>query len=309
MTEVLEGRVARNRRERLLATFVDRSEEMALFAQVLDSDERPIMVVSADTGMGKTSLMMRMVHECALRGVFKAELEWTSLEVLDYMSIMRKLRDTLGVEHFGAFTDLLNYYTDSSYAPKLDLNINLQGGSIQVAAGAQISGSTVGDIEGVVLRDNMFVVQRPDIAVPIEVRREQLTQRFLQGLTALSAERKVVLFFSVTEKMSDVTHQWLWEQLLKPVVDGVLSNVRAILLGQRAPPTDQDLSAFVAHAQLKPLAMEDIDAYIAKRAAGTATLSDETRRELAKMLALMTRGRPADVSSAVDLYMASNAGA
>ena len=48
-----------------------------------------------------------------------------------------------------------------------------------------------------------------------------------------------------------------------------------------------------------------IDAYIAKRAAGVAAISEETRRELAKMLALMTHGRPADVSSAVDLYMAS----
>jgi hypothetical protein len=50
MTEILEGRVARARRERLLAQFVDRSAEMALFAQVLDSNELPIMVVSADAG-------------------------------------------------------------------------------------------------------------------------------------------------------------------------------------------------------------------------------------------------------------------
>jgi hypothetical protein len=307
VTEVLEGRVARARRERLLAQFVDRSAEMALFAKVLDSNELPIMVVSADAGMGKTSLMMRMVHECALRGLLKAELEWSSLDVLDYMSVMRKLRDSLGVDHFGAFTDLINYYTDTNYTPRLDVNVNVQGSCVQVASGAQIIGSSVGDIAGVVLRDNMIVVQRPDITVPIEVRREQLTQRFLQGLAGLSADLKVVLFFSVTEKMSDLTYQWLWEQLLKPVVDGALSNVRAILLGQRPPPADQDLAAFVAYAELKPLGVDDIDAYIAKRAAGAAAISDETRRELAKMLALMTRGRPADVSSAVDLYMASNA--
>lgn len=308
MTEVFEGRVARARRERLLAQFVDRSAEMALFAQVLDTNELPIMVVSADAGMGKTSLMMRMVHECALRRLLKAELEWSSLDVLDYMSVMRKLRDSLGVDHFGAFTDLISYYTDTNYTPRLDINVNLQGGGVQVAGGAQISGSSVRDIAGVVLRDNMIVVQRSDITVPIEVRREQLTQRFLQGLAGLSVERMVVLFFSVTEKMSDLTYQWLWEQLLKPVVDGALPNVRAILLGQRPSPADQDLAAFVAHAQLKPLGVDDIDAYIAKRAVGASAISDETRRELAKMLALMTRGRPADVSSAVDLYMASKVG-
>lgn len=306
MTEVLEGRVARARRERLLAQFVDRSTEMALFAQVLDSNERPIMVVSADAGMGKTSLMMRMVHECALRALLKAELEWSSLDVLDYMSVMRKLRDSLGVDHFGAFTDLINYYTDTNYTPRLDINVNLQGGSVHVAGGAQISGSSVGDIAGVVLRDNMIVVQRPDIAVSIEVRREQLTQRFIQGLEKLSAERKVVLFFSVTEKMSDLTYQWLWELLLKPVVDGALPNVRAILLGQRPPPADQDLAAFVAHAQLKPLGVDDIDAYIAKRVAGKIEISEERRRGMAEIMADLTNGHPLEVASAIDKYLTKN---
>jgi hypothetical protein len=306
MTEVLEGRVARARRERLLAQFVDRSAEMVLFAQVLDSNELPIMVVSADAGMGKTSLMMRMVHECALRGLLKAELEWSSLDVLDYMSVMRKLRDSLGVDHFGAFTDLISYYTDTKYTPRLDINVNLQGGSVQVAGGAQISGSSVGDIAGVVLRDNMIVVQRPDINVPIEMRREQLTQRFLQGLKGLSAERKVVLFFSVTEKMSELTYQWLWEQLLKPVVDGALPNVRAILLGQRSPPADQDLAAFVAHAQLKPLGVDDIDAYIAKRIFGKIEVSDERRRGMAEIMADLTNGHPLEVASAVDKYLTKN---
>jgi hypothetical protein len=65
------------------------------------------------------------------------------------------------------------------------------------------------------------------------------------------------------------------------------------------------LATFVAQAELKPLAVDDIRAYIAKRAPG---VSDETRRELAKMLGLLTHGRPADVSSAIDLYLASNTG-
>jgi hypothetical protein len=175
-----------------------------------------------------------------------------------------------------------------------------------VAGGAQISGSSVRDIAGVILRDNNFVVQRPDIAVPLEVRREQLTQRFLQGLAGLSTERKVVLFFSVTEKMSDLTYQWLWEQLLKPVVDGALSNVRAILLGQRPPPTDQDLASFVVYAQLKPLGVDDIDAYIAKRAAGKIELSDERRRGMAEIMADLTNGHPLEVASAVDKYLKKN---
>jgi hypothetical protein len=305
MTGVGEGRLEQARRQRRLSQFVDRSAEMALFAQVLECNELPVMVVSAEAGMGKTSLRMRMVHECALRNLLKAELEWSSLDVLDYMSVMRKLRDQLGLDPFAPFTDLINYYTDSSYTPRLDINVNLQGGSIQVAGGAQIAGSSVGDVAGVVLRDNMIVLQRPDISVPMETRREQLTQRFLQGLATLSAGQKVVLFFSVTEKMSEITYQWLWDQLLKPVIDG-LSNVRAILFGQRPPPDDQDLAHFVARAQLKPLATADIEAYIAKRVSGKIEMSDERRLGMAEVMADVLGGHPGEVASAVDKFLSKN---
>jgi hypothetical protein len=75
----------------------------------------------------------------------------------------------------------------------------------------------------VVLHDNNITVQRPDIAVPDDVRREQLTQRFLDGLRDLSADGEcVLLFFDAVEKMSDITYQWLWEQLLPPVRDELL---------------------------------------------------------------------------------------
>lgn len=312
MSEVVEGRLARvkrEKRERLLGQFVDRSAEMALFQQVLDGDDLPAMVVTAASGMGKSALLMRMVHECALRHLIKAELEWTSIDVLDYLTTLRRLRDALGVDHFSAFTDLVNYYTDESYHPRLEVNINLQGGSIEMAQGAQISGSTVGDIAGVVLRDNNFNIQRSDIGVPDGVRRERLTQRFLEGLAALSRDAMVVVFFNATEKMSEITYQWLWGQLLKPLVDGVLPKVRVVLLGQRPPPGRADLgdlAELIALAELKPLGLSDIDTYIGKRATGVAQISEETRRGLAKMLLLVTQGRPADVASAMDLYLAES---
>ena len=302
MSEVVAAAVSRVVARRL-AEFVDRAAEIDLYCEVLDRGDPPIMVVFADTGMGKTSLLLRMVHECAQRKLRKAEVWWTDTLVYDYMAVLRKLRDDLGVDHFGAFTDLINYYTDTNYQPRLDININLQG-SVQVAGGAQISGSSVRDIAGVVVRDNMIVVQRPDIAVPLEVRREQLTRRFLDALRELSSRECVVLFFDAVEKMSDITNQWLWEQLLPPVRDGVLPNVRAVLCGQRRPPEERDWTDFLAFAELKPLGLDDIDAYIAKRTAGRMLMSDETRQALAKMLAVVTRGRPADVASSVDLYLA-----
>ena len=60
---------------RRLAEFVDRTAEMERFRRMLESDEKHIMVVWGDAGMGKTTLRLRMVHECAGRSVRKAEVE------------------------------------------------------------------------------------------------------------------------------------------------------------------------------------------------------------------------------------------
>ena len=302
-----EGRLARalrERRERLLAQFVDRSAEMEQFKSVLDGDQWPVMVVIAESGMGKSALLMRMAHECALRRLCKAEIEWTSVDVLDYLAALRKLRDAVAVEHFAAFTDLVNYYTDDNYRPQLDINVQLRGGDISVADGASLSGSQVGTIAGVLLRDNNFTIQRNDIPVPPEARRERLTHHFLLGLKSLSTAEKVVLFFNAAEKMSEPTHQWLWGQLLPQIVDG-LPNVRVVLLSQREPPGDiGDLRAFIAHARLKPLELEDIEAYIVMRAGpAAATMDAALRKGLANMVMGLTQGRPAAVADAIDKFL------
>lgn len=293
---------------RRLAEFVDRAAEMDLYAKVIDESDRQIMLVSGGTGMGKTSLLLRMIHESAQRKLQKAEVTWTDTLVYDYMAVLRKLRDDLGLEHFGAFTDLINYYTDANYQPRLDVRLNVDLGpqtSVKVAEGSQITGSAVGDIAGVLIRDNMIVVQRPDIAVPIEVRREELTRRFLAGLHDASANQRIVVFFDSFEKTSEATAQWVWEQLLPPVRDGQLPNVRWIICGQRSPPQDRDWLDFLALAELKPLGPGDVEAYIRKRVAGQVQMSDETFRYLAGMLQVATNGRPTDVAEKVDLFLAS----
>lgn len=292
--------------ERRLREFVDRDAEMDQFRTMLDSDDKLVMTVSGATGMGKTSLLLRMIHECAVRKLPKAEVAWNDTNALDYMATMRKIRDDLGVEHFRAFTDLINYYTDAEYQPKLEVTLNVQAtGKIDVAAGMQVAQSTVGDVAGVVIRDNMFVVQRPDLAVPVETRRNQLTQRFLEGLTAASASSLVVLFFDAIEKMSDITHKWLWEQVLEGLRSGPLTNVRVVLCGQRPPPDDRDWALFITTAELKPLALKDIESYLERRA---PAIPEAVRRELAKIILVPTGGRPTDVAAAVDAYLKLGSG-
>jgi hypothetical protein len=294
--------------ERRLAEFVDRDAEMTQFCRLLgdDAEDKPIMVVHGETGMGKTSLLLRMIHECALRGLRKSEVGWSDTHPHDYMAVMRKIRDDVGVEHFQRFTDLINYYTDATYQPKLELTLVMQGSAgMEVASGMQVRDSTVGTVAGVVIKDSMFVVPRPDVAVPEPIRRAQLTECFLDGLQAAARSSLLVIFLDAVEKASADTLAWLWEQWLDSVRAESLRNVRFVLLGQRPPPSDRDWDDYVERAELKPLALDHIIAYLGKRA---ARLSEETRRELAKMIHVYTKGRPTDVAAAVDAYLRSAPG-
>lgn len=283
-------------RIRRLQEFVDRWYEMERFVHVLETDESPVMVVSATTGMGKTSLLMRMVHECSLRGLPKAEVTWTDTLVYDYTAVLRRMRDELGAGQFSGFTDLVNYYTDADYSPRLDITVKLQGGGLTVGQGASFTDSQTGDIAGIVLRDNMFVVQRQDLSTPLDVRRAQLTGRFIDELRALSGGSQVVLFFDAVEKMAEVTKQWLWEQLLTPIIEGALPKVRAIVLGQSPPPDDRNLIEFLERVELKPLDVPDIKAYLKKRV--QQPMPEDICTALAHMLHTFTSGRPGDVALA-----------
>jgi hypothetical protein len=241
-----------------------------------------------------------MIHECALGGIRKAEVVWTDTNPHDYMAVLRKIRDDLGVEHFQAFTDLINYFTDAEYRPKLEVTLNVHG-QIAVGAGMQVTQSSVGDVSGVVIRDNMIVVQRQDLAISVEERRDQLTTRFIAGLGAASKASLVVIFLDAIEKMSEITYKWLWERLLEELRSGSLPNVRFLLCGQRPPPDDRDWAMFIARAELQPLGLQDVAMYIGKRA---PNVSDAMRVELAKMILGPTRGRPTEVAAAVDAYLA-----
>ena len=163
--------------ERRLAEFVDREEELCAFCDMIDTGERPILVIWGDGGLGKSSLLARMIHECALRSIQKVEVVWTDTRNHDYLAVMRKIRDDLGPLYFRAFTDQVNYFT----VPHYQLTLKVEG-RVSVAEGATIEGSTVGDVAGVLVKDSMFVVPRADISVSENDRMAQLTDRFLDDL-------------------------------------------------------------------------------------------------------------------------------
>jgi hypothetical protein len=279
--------------ERRLAEFVDRKAEMQRFCEMLDREEKLIMLVSGDSGLGKSSLFARMVHECGLRKCKKAEVVWSDTRPHDYMAVMRKIRDDFGTDLFKPFTDLINYFTVPQYTLKIDVQ-----GAVRVAEGLQVKDSSVGDVAAVVIKDSNFVVPRPDMAVPESERLVQLTERFLDVFEAALPNERLVVFFDAVEKMSEGTRAWLWGELLKAVRNGRLRNVRFVLCGINHPRVDRDMEQIVEDAKLAPLEHPDIVEYLAKRG-----VEESLRADLADMLLGPTEGKPIQVADRVDKYL------
>jgi hypothetical protein len=285
---------------RRLAEFVDRTDELDLFCRMLESDQKHIMIVWGDTGMGKTSLRLRMVHECARRSLRKAEVECGGMRTTGYLPIMRKIRDDLGLEYFNPFSDCVNFLTDPNYQPKISLNINVQAPEgVAVADRAQISGSNVGDIAGLVIKDNMWVLPRADIAVPEDERMMRMTDRFIEGLNAALKPGTVVVFLDAVEKMASDTERWLWEEMLMAVRDGRLTGIKCVLCAQVPPQLDRDWRIFVEEAELYPLTIQHIEAYLEKRG-----VKEGLRRDLAIFLLANTKGKISLIAEQVDTFLA-----
>jgi hypothetical protein len=281
--------------EQLLAEFVDREDEMARFVGMLDDATRGLMVVWGEGGVGKSSLQAKMKHELARRQVRKAEIVWTDTYAHDYLAIMRKLRDDLGVEHFKAFTDLVNYFT----VPQYNLTINLEGAAkVSVLEGAKIEGSTVGDIAGVVIKDLMLVAPRADKEIPEAERLTRLTAVFVPCLAAATAQAPCVVFLDAVEKMTADTERWIWGELLGRSRDGQLPNIKFVLCGRKEPQLDRTWNRACEVKQLRPLERQHIVIYLEKRG-----VTAEGREQMADVLLIASKGNLLNLATLVDAYL------
>ena len=193
----------------------------------------------------------------------KAEVVWKDTSPHDYLAVMRKIRDDVGPEHFTAFTDLVNFYHEAGYQPKLQITVALQG-SVRVAERMTVQGSsTIGDEAAVASgRSSTF---RAPIWRSRRPAGARLTERFLEELKQAVSTEPLIVLLDTVEKMSPDTEKWLWDEMLDAVRAGRLTNIRFVLCGQKPPPADRDWELFITPAGLKPLGRADIAAYIKKR--------------------------------------------
>ncbi len=282
--------------ERHLAEFVDRDEEISRFCRMLQTEDWAIMVILGGGGIGKSLLLTRMIHECSLRKLLKAEVTWTDTRDHDYLAIMRKIRDDVGADLFGSFTDLVNFYTVPHYELKIKIN-----GSINVGQGAEVEGTT-GDIGGVIIKDSMISFPRDDMAVPEAERMARLTDAFISNLAAaIDGGPPLVVFFDAVEKMTVDTRNWVWGELLESLSDGRLRNINFVLCGREEPKLEQldrDMQLIVEGIELHPLELDHIVDYLEKRG-----IEENSRTELGEMLMAISKGNPLIIAQSVDAFL------
>jgi GTPase SAR1 family protein len=280
--------------EQRLSRFVDREVEMGSFRRMLDDSDRlrPVMVIWGEGGIGKSSLLLRMMHECSLRSLIKAEIVFSTTRDQNYLEVMRKIRDDVGAIKFGLFTQLVNFFYNRD--ARIELVVDAKG--VSVADRATIShDAQVGLIAGTVVKDNMFVMARSDLAIPESERMARLTDQFIEELDAAAADRKIVIFFDAIEKAPEVTRRWVWEELIGALRRDRLVNIRFVLGTRSQPIVEEDWSFLVEQRQLAPLKFEHIREYMIKRGidANEATVA-------ARWVLISTAGSPLKVASTVE---------
>lgn len=285
----------------VLAAFVDRQTELERFCEMLENDDKPIMLVWGEDGIGKSSLLTKLIHECSARKVRKAEVFATKDRFNTYLKILRKIRDDLGADSFPEFTRLVNYFfpDPTQPAPMPVINIHVSGAQ-SVLERAKLENVTIeGDVAGVIVKDFMINVPRSDMDMPPGDRMIHLTDAFVENLVALVRDEMLVIFFDDIQELAEETYQWLWDELVRALNNGRLRNVRFVLCGRNKPQLGGNLAMSVRQAALGPLGIPDIDNYLARN--GLRAEANE-RRKIAEWLHLSTDGIPFQVATKVDAY-------
>jgi hypothetical protein len=276
---------------------VNREGEMRSFYRMLDDPDwpRPVMVIWGEGGMGKSSLLLRMMHECSLRSLIKAEVVFSNTRDQNYLEVMRKIREDVGAIKFGQFTQLVNFFYNREAPQRFEVVVDAKG-AVSVGEGMSVGvGAQVGTMAGIVIKDAMFVTARPDLAIPESERIARLTDQFIEELDAAAAERKIVIFLDAIEKAPEATQTWIWEELVGALLHDHLADVRFVIGMRSQPIIEQDWSSLVEQRQLAPLKLEHIREYMIKR-----RIDPNEAVVAARWVLASTGGNPLKVASTVE---------
>jgi hypothetical protein len=291
---VLKNQDLSPRQSFLLKRFVDRKDELQRFCQMLETSEQLVLIVTGESGIGKSTFMARLIDECRKRNWYRALVPCDLMTNVDYRSVMRKLRSEIGRDYFALFDDADKEVGEPEFRLKLEGN---GGGNISVAEQAKIGGrSSIRDIVGVQLNVPQEYLDSLDKQREKE-RRSTLTDLFVECLAEVTQENRLVIFFDAVENMPKDVENWVMDELIVAAVTGTIRNVKFVQCGQRKPDVSEGIEFAVHETPLNPLGELDIVEYLKKR----GVQSDDPEEDARKLLA-MTGGYAGRVANVVDAH-------
>jgi GTPase SAR1 family protein len=281
----------------LLKDFVNRDDELKEFCTVLDTKEHFIMIVCGTDGLGKTSLLTRLMYECGHQSRKLIKVADEGIGEYDYLMLMRQVVDAIGDKYFRPLNDLINFFTVPDYQPKITLRLE---GSIEVANSAKFINSTVGDIVGI---KDLHLPPRSDMRVPEHERMTRLSKQFfadlrvaLEELRSELGNKPMVIFVDDVEKMTESTQTWIKATLLRSILNDSLKDVKFVLGITSVPESDRLMQAITKVATLKPFDEQRVIEYLNRRL-------KQLDQGLIDMVVANSEGLPLAIANMTDAYL------
>jgi hypothetical protein len=247
--------------------FVDRQKQYRGFLKMVGrGTPKQIMFIEAPADMGKTWLVQHLRHECRTQQIPIAHFDFSGRRPLDYLAIVRHVRDELGPARFNPMTEQINAATGVTV--QLDAGPVGGGVDISLAEGGDITDSeiTIGDVAGGhIIKDNYFYIQADSDEIQANARA-RILDAFFECLAAMAGERAVVFLLDAYEGAKEQARAWVEGELLDRVRHEHLPNVIVVLAGRTTPAVERDAWEHVlAFTDLDLFTADDVEDYLARR--------------------------------------------
>jgi len=217
--------------------YVNREQERGLFQEMLKAEvSAHILLLQADAGMGKSSLMRTLWDECKhWQGdtIGRARLDFKDNNLSAAGVVMGELCQQLGRQRFTEF-----YKEADAYARVASVNVQ---------------GSTFIDSS----LDATLVKLNPEQR---KMRQQMLTDAFFTDLEKGHDKGPVVLLFDTFEKAQEEVREWLSGPFLTRVRPHQW--LVMVVAGRETPAVDTDWEDWRLHHTLRPLNREYVGEYL-----------------------------------------------
>jgi len=245
-----------------MSWFVNREKQFLGFQKLLAGETpKRVMLVQAPADMGKTWLIQRMQTHCLQNGIPAMQVSFADRQAYDYLALVRLGRDQLGPESFNSLTQTINSFTQTS----ITLSTGQGSAGVTISEVDTSSVAVGGDVAGRdIIRDNQFFINA-DSEITRRAAEIQINDAFFLCLQEFPLDKPVVFLFDACENIGAEAKQWIVEQLLLRIGEGLLKRVIVIIAGRTVPEINGPVKPLIAQTGLDSFTEDHVREYIVDR--------------------------------------------